>query len=174
MILFLPLESSFPSDDKRDLSTSADTKIAQGVCENADSWAPPPEILILVAAGPHLEKHHSPQTLSEGPTETEFFMLQHPHQGFEVTNRDSPKEARLFQGRFKLGRRDMGWELEISQRVLCEITMAYFAVEPQQHLIKKRSVGPLESIINYFCQCHTQPCLGKFAGTSANLKGFGV
>lgn len=75
---------------------------------------------------------------------------------------------------FKLGRMEAGWGLEISQRVLCEITTAYFAVEPQQHLIKKRSVGPLELIRNYFCQCHTQNCVwGSLQAHMLNWKALG-
>ena len=58
---------------------------------------PRSEVLVLVAPGPLLKKHHSPQTMHKGPTGAGFFMLQHPHQGFKGTNRHSPKEAQLFQ-----------------------------------------------------------------------------
>lgn len=52
--------------------------------------------------------------------------------------------------------------------------VVYLATIVQQRLIKKRSVGPLELITNYFRQCHPQPCWGRFSGTSAKLKGFGL
>lgn len=129
---------------------------------DADSWAPSPGTPRTT-----LEKQHSRQTLSESPSETEFFLPPLPPQGAG----DADRHPQRRHSRFKSGR-EAG--APISQRVLCEITTAHSAVEPQQRLIKKRSVGPLELIINYFCPCHTRPCLGKFAGTSATLKGFGV
>lgn len=98
MIIFLPFKASFPSNDRRRSVFQQTSKLPRALVEiNADSWAPPHEILILVILGPHLEKQHSLQTLSKGPNETEFFMLQLPHWGFEATNRHSPKEAQSFQ-----------------------------------------------------------------------------
>lgn len=105
MIIFLLFKASFPSKDRgRSIfqQTSASPRALVEI--NAYSWPPPPEIPIPGVLGPHLEKQHSLQTLSEGPHETELCMSQLPHWGFEATNRHSPKEARSFQ----VGRKGRG------------------------------------------------------------------
>lgn len=151
------------------MRTSVDITTAQAplVGIKADSWPCPQRCGSLGVLGRHSEKHHSLRTLSKSPTETGFFMLQLPCQRFEAATRHSRRR----HGHFKQAE---GRGLSISQPVPCGRTMAYFAVGPQPCLIKKRSVGPLELITNHFCQCHTQPCLGKCAGVPAKWKGFEV
>ena len=85
------------------LHASVDIKHCLGPGGNADLWASPLEILILVVPRQHLEKHCSLQTPSKGPKDAEFLLPQQPLQGFEATTRHSPKEAQSFQGRKKGG-----------------------------------------------------------------------
>lgn len=172
MMISLPFQTSVPSADRRGFMYFSRHHNRPGTtCGNQSRFlALSPEMRVLGVLGRqrHSEKHHSLRTLSKGPTETGFFTLQLPHQGFEAATRHSPKET---HGHFKQAERR---GLSISQPVPCGRAMAYFAVGPQPRLIKKRSVGPLELITNHFCQCHTQPCLGKCAGVPAKWKGFEV
>lgn len=159
------LKPTFLQTTGESLSIPADDK--NPPCVNADSWAP--EIVLLVALGPPVEKRRSPRTLSEVPSRQNSFRCGSHTRDWKPLGDVPPREAG------GSSREEMRWAgPRVSQRGLCEVTTGYCAVETQPHLIKKTSAGPLELITNYFCQCHTQPCLGMFAGTSAKSRGFGV
>lgn len=95
-IISLPFKTSFPLRGKRELYTSVGRN-RLGHVWKCRFLGHAPRDSGPGGRWPTPEETPHPTDPAQGPPETGFFMLQHPHQGFKGTNRHSPKEAQLFR-----------------------------------------------------------------------------